>query len=158
LRDLVNTFAYRNPPYPTSHELVDRLKAQTPPEYHYLIQDLFEEITLFSNRTLETTAKKLPDGTYEVTVKAEAKKLKADDQGNEKVVPLKDWIEIGAFAAPEKGRKYGATLYRERLLIDKPEVTHTFVVTSLPEKVGIDPFNLLVDRIPDDNTRDVSVQ
>jgi ABC-type transport system involved in multi-copper enzyme maturation permease subunit len=158
LRDLVNTFAYRNPPYPTSYELVDRLKAQTPPEYHYLIQDLFEEITLFSNRTLETTAKKLPDGTYEVTVKAEAKKLKADDQGNEKVVPLKDWIEIGAFAAPEKGRKYGATLYRERLLIDKPEVTHTFVVTSLPEKVGIDPFNLLVDRIPDDNTRDVSVQ
>lgn len=91
-------------------------------------------------------------------MKAEAKKLKADDQGNEKDAPLKDWIEIGAFAAPEKGRKYGATLYRERLLIEKPEVTHTFVVKSLPEKAGIDPFNLLVDRIPDDNTRDVSIQ
>jgi ABC-type transport system involved in multi-copper enzyme maturation permease subunit len=158
LRQLVEKFAYAPAPYPTSYELVDRLKAQTPPEYQYLIQDLFEEITLFSNRTLETTARKLPDGKYEVTVKAEARKLKADDLGVEKETPVKDWIEIGAFAKPEKGKKYGKTLYRQRIFVDKPQVTQTFVVAELPEKAGIDPFNLLVDRTPDDNTKRVDIK
>jgi len=158
LRQLVEKFAYAQPPYPTSYELVDRLKALTPPEYQYLIQDLFEDITLFSNRTLETTARKLPDGKYEVTVKADAKKLKADEKGVESETPVKDWIEIGAFAKPEKGKKYGKTLYRQRLFIDKPQLTHTFVVAELPDKAGIDPFNLLVDRTPDDNTKSVNVK
>jgi ABC-type transport system involved in multi-copper enzyme maturation permease subunit len=158
LRQLVEKFAYAPPPYPTSYELVDRLKAQTPPEYQYLIRDLFEEITLFSNRTLEAKARKLPDGRYEVTLKAEAKKLKANDQGVEKEVPVQDWIEIGAFAKPANGKKYGKTLYRQRLFIDKPSITKTFLVAELPEKAGIDPFHLLIDRTPDDNTKQVDTQ
>jgi len=32
-------------------------------------------------------------------------KYKADDKGNETEVPLDDWIEIGAFAKPEKGEE-----------------------------------------------------
>jgi hypothetical protein len=158
LRQLVEKFAYAQPPYPTSYELVDRLKAQTPPEYQYLIKDLFEEITLFSNRTLEASARKLPDGKYEITLKAEAKKLKAGETGVETEVPVRDWIEIGAFAKPEKGKKYGKTLYRQRLFLDKPQLTQTFQVAELPETAGIDPFHLLVDRTPDDNTKRIDLK
>ena len=28
-----------------------------------------------------------------------------------------------------------------------------FVVEQIPDKVGVDPFSLLIDRIPDDNTK-----
>ena len=157
LRKMVERFAYKDPPYPTSHELVDLFNEETPLEYKHLIKDLFEDITLFSNRTLEASAKKRADGKYEVTIDVASQKFKADDKGAETEAKLDDWIEIGAFAKPEKGKKYGKTLHRERIHMTEPRHTYHFVVDELPEKAGIDPFLLLVDRVPDDNTKKVTV-
>jgi len=156
LRKLVRQYGYAPPPYPTSWALVDALREETPPQYQYLLKDLFEDMTLFSNRTLEATAHKRPDGKYDVTIDIETRKFKADARGNETEVPVDDWIDIGAFAKPEKGRKYGRTLYRERLHLARTRSTHTFTVDELPDKAGVDPFLLLVDRIPDDNMKTVS--
>jgi ABC-2 type transport system permease protein len=64
--------------------------------------NLFEDITLFSNRTLEAKAKKRPDGKNDVTVQVETHKYKADEKGVETEVPVDDWIEVGALAASEK--------------------------------------------------------
>jgi hypothetical protein len=157
LRELLEKFAYAQPPYPTSWELVDRLRDSTPEAYRYLLKDLFEEITLFSNRTVEASARKLPSGEFEITVKAEARKFKADEQGAENEVPVADWIEFGAFARPDKGRKYGRTLYRTPIRVYNHQVQHTFVVDELPDKAGIDPFHLLIDRTPDDSLKRVDV-
>jgi len=155
LRKLIKQYAYNAPPYPTSWALVDALSEQTPPQYQYLIKDLFEDITLFSNRTLDATARRRPDGKYDVTLNIEAHKFKADAKGNETEVPVNDWIDIGAFAKPEKGRKYGRTLYRDRTHITQTHSSYTFTTGELPVQAGVDPFLLLVDRIPDDNTKKV---
>jgi len=157
LRKVLAQYGYAQPPYPTSYALVDALREQTPPQYQYLLKDLFEDITLFSNRTLSAKAKKRSDGKYDVTIEVESKKFKADEKGSEVEVPVNDWIEIGAFAKPEKGKKYGKTLYRERLLMKGGKCTYHFTVDAFPEKAGIDPFLLLIDRVPDDNTKDVDV-
>jgi hypothetical protein len=156
LRKLIQRYGYAPPPYPTSWALVDALREETPPRYQYLLKDLFEDMTLFSNRTLAASAHKRPDGKYDVTIDIETRKFKADAKGNETEVPVNDWIDIGAFAKPEKGRKYGRTLYRERLHLAQTRSTHTFTVDELPDKAGVDPFLLLVDRIPDDNMKSVS--
>ncbi|HET9184037.1 MAG TPA: M1 family aminopeptidase [Candidatus Angelobacter sp.] len=158
LRKVIHEYAYATPPYPTSYALVDALKEETPPNLQYLIKDLFEDITLFSNRTLDATAQKRADGKYDVTIKVEAHKYKADSQGNETEVPVNDYIDIGAFAKPAKGRKYGDTLYRQRIHLTQKDATFTFVTDSLPEKAGIDPFSLLIDRVPADNTKSVSLE
>jgi aminopeptidase N len=157
LRKVLKQYGYQQPPYPTSYALVDALREETPPQLQYLIQDLFYDITLFSNRTLQATARKRADGKYDVTLEAEARKFKADDQGNEKEVPVSDWIELGAFAKPPKGKKYGKTLYRERVLMKSGIGTYTFTVNEVPDKAGIDPFALLIDRIPDDNVKTVDL-
>jgi ABC-2 type transport system permease protein len=157
LRKVIQQYAYAQPPYPTSHALVDALQEQTPPQLQYLIKDLFEDITIFSNRTLDATAHPRADGKYDVTIKVEARKYKADAKGNETEVPINDYIDIGAFAKPAKDKKYGDTLYREREHITQNSSIFTFVTASLPEKAGIDPFALLIDRVPDDNTKNVSV-
>jgi ABC-2 type transport system permease protein len=120
------------------------------------LKDLFEDMTLFSNRTLAASAHKRSDGKFDVTIDIETHKFKADAKGNETEVPVNDWIDIGAFAKPEKGSKYGRTLYRERLHLAQARSSHTFTVGELPEKAGVDPFLLLVDRIPDDNMKNVS--
>ncbi|MGA2981444.1 MAG: M1 family aminopeptidase [Terriglobales bacterium] len=157
LRKVIKQYAYNAPPYPTSYALVDALREETPPHLQYLIKDLFEDITLFSNRTLEATAVKRPDGKYDVTINVETHKYKADAKGNETEVAMDDWIDIGAFAKPEKGRKYGKTLYRERVHIANNKSSYTFTTAELPDEAGVDPFLLLIDRIPDDNTKKVTM-
>jgi aminopeptidase N len=157
LRKIIHRYAYAAPPYPTAYALVDALREETPPDRQYLIKDLFEDITLFSNRTLAATAVKTGDGKYRVTIDVEARKFKADAQGNETEVPVNDWIDVGAFAKPASGKQYGETLYRERVHITRRNSTFQFITTQLPDKAGIDPFALLIDRIPDDNVKTVTL-
>jgi len=157
LRKVIKQYAYNAPPYPTSYALVDALREETAPNLQYLIKDLFEDITLFSNRTTDATAVKRSDGKYDVTIDVETHKFKADAKGNETEVPVDDWIDIGAFAKPGKGLKYGKTLYRDRVHIAGNKSTYTFITDEMPEQAGVDPFLLLIDRIPDDNTKKVTM-
>jgi ABC-2 type transport system permease protein len=123
-----------------------------------LLQDLFYDITLFSNRAVTATARKGPDGKYQVRVEIETRKFKADEKGNETEVPVDDWIEVGALAAPEKGKKYGKVLHRERGHMTTGKASYRFTTDEKPAKAGIDPLLLLVDRVPDDNLVEVSVE
>jgi hypothetical protein len=93
----------------------------------------------------------LPDGRYEVALKVLAKKRKADELGKETDAPLHDWIDIGVLDAE------GAPLYREKKEITAEKSTFTLDVKGKPAKAGIDPFNLLIDRKPKDNTIAVDV-
>ncbi len=156
LRKLIERWAYQGPPYPTSYVLLDALRQETPAELQYLLKDLFEDITLFSNRTHSAEARKRADGKYDVTIDVETQKLKADASGNETDVALDDWIEVGAFAKPAKGLRYGKTLHRERLRMNQKRAKFTFVTNELPEQAGVDPFHLLVDRVPGDNLKKVT--
>ncbi len=158
VRKVLNKYGYAPPPYPTSYALVDALREETPPQLQYLIQDLFYDITLFSNRAVTATAHKGPDGKYQVTVETEARKFKADEKGNETEVPVDDWIEVGALAAPEKGKRFGKVLHRERVHMTTGKATYSFTTDEKPDKAGIDPLLLLIDRVPDDNMVEVTIQ
>jgi ABC-2 type transport system permease protein len=157
LRKVIAQYRYAPPPYPTSYALVNALRSETPPQYQYLLKDLFEDITLFSNRTLDAKAKKRPDGKYDVTVQIETHKYKADAKGAETEVPVDDWIEVGALAAPEKGKRYGKVLARQQIHMTGKGGTYTFTTDEKPDKAGVDPLLLLVDRVPDDNLKKVDV-
>jgi aminopeptidase N len=157
IRKIVQKFGYAQAPYPTSHNLVDALREETPENLRYLVKDLFEEITLFGNRTTLANARKLPDGKFEVTIDIETKKFKADEKGNETEVPVNDFIEIGAFAKPAKDQRYGKSLHRERIQMKTGKGQYKFTVDQEPEKAGIDPFRLLIDRLPEDNMKKVTV-
>ncbi len=150
LRDYLKQVAYQEPPYTTALELEARLRQVTPPEYSYLIDDMFDSITLYENRALSATYRKLSNGKYEVKLKVAARKLKADELGEEREAPLADWIDIGVFDDADK------PLYMVRHKIEKNETEFTLVVDRVPKKAGIDPWNKLVDRAPDDNTISVS--
>jgi ABC-2 type transport system permease protein len=162
LRDLVGTFAYRRPPYPTSYELVDRLRKQTPDSLQQSITDLFEQMTIYDNRATAVSAKKRPDGQYDVTVTVQAAKLRADSLGRETPLPLNDLIDVGVYGKPAEGKKVGKLLAIRRLRMragqDKPRSgTYTFTVKEPPHEAGIDPLSYLADRVPADNLKKVSL-
>lgn len=153
LHSFVEEFAYKEPPYPTSYDLIDAIRAETPEEFQTLVDDLFEKITLFDNRTTEASLRELEDGQYEVTMTVEFKKLYADEEGKETEAKLDDWIEIGAFSRPGLGKQYGTVLYRDRIHVTEPKMEFTFKLDKRPARVGVDPFSLLVDRNKQDNSR-----
>jgi hypothetical protein len=155
LKNLVDSFAYREPPYPSSYELVNRLEEQTPDSLRYLITDLFRKITLFDNRVLQVNSKKVKEG-YETTLKVQSAKMVADSLGRETLAQLNDWIEVGVFAKPAEGKKYGKALQLRRVKLNSKENTFTFLTKEQPWQAGIDPYYYLVDRVPEDNLKKVS--
>jgi hypothetical protein len=145
LREYLQSVAYQNPPYTISTELLDRLRKIVPDKYAYIIDDMFESITLYENRAVSATWQQAPGGKYEVKLKVAARKLRAGELGDEKEVPLADWIDIGVLDAD------GKALYMEKHKIERTEAEFTIMVDRQPAKAGIDPWNKLVDRKPDDN-------
>ncbi|TFW16199.1 hypothetical protein E4L96_16885 [Massilia arenosa] len=152
LHDLLAQHAFKAAPYPSVSALVDALRMATPADKQYLIDDLFENIVLYENRAETAVAKKRADGKYDVTISAVAGKLRADELGAEKEMPLKDYIEFGV------DDRDGNPLTRERRLVDRKAVTVTLTVSGRPAKAGIDPDNKLIDRKPRDNMVDVEVR
>lgn len=154
LKNLVSKFGYQGPPYPTAVDLVDALKAETPAELQGIYRDLFEQVTIYGNRVVAARAKALSDGKYEIELEIDCHKFVADEKGEESEVEMRDeLVELGAFAPTERKSRYGATLYRQPVRVNSGVSTHRFVVDKLPEEVGVDPFRLLIDRVPDDNVR-----
>jgi len=152
LRKFVHDYGFQQPPYTTAGELVRYFRAEAGPKDQNLITDLFERIVLFDNSTREATATKRADGKWVVKMTVATTKLAADAKGEEKPVPLDDWIDVGVFAQGKKDT-LGKALFVEKRHLTKPTETIEIVVNEKPAKVGIDPFNKLIDRNPKDNTR-----
>jgi ABC-2 type transport system permease protein len=154
LHSLIDSFAYKQPPYPTSWSAIRAFRKVTPDSLQYLISDLFENITLFSNRMLEANYKK-KGNKYEVTLKTTSEKFIADTLGKETSVPIADYIDIGIFGASKSKNNPGKVLVLKRLKINKKESTFTFITDEKPFQAGIDPYNYLIDRMPDDNLKTI---
>ncbi len=144
-----------NTPYPDTRMLVDAIRAQTPPELQYLVDDGFNRIVLYDNKTVSATSQKTPDGKYKVTLEVEARKMQADGNGAETPMPLADYIEIGVFSGKKDQEK---PLYLRKEKISEPHKTFVVVVDEKPTLAGIDPYNKLIDRNADDNMIDVTEQ
>jgi len=149
LRRYVESVRFRSPPYTVSRDLLSFVAGVTPPEKRGLLADLFESITLFDLQTVEAVSRKLDDGRYRVTLKARARKLRADGQGAETEVPLDDWIDVGVLGEKE-------ALYLEKSHVTGNELTVEATVSGRPTRAGIDPYNKLIDRAPGDNVRSVT--
>ena len=150
IRTFRDAHAFKGPPYPSSSELVARIREVTPPDMQYLIDDLFEKIVVYDNRAVSATMKPLPGGRFEVTLKVIAKKRVADALGKESDVPLDDLIDVGVI--DDKGDAIAV----ERKRLKAEESTFTMTVDKRPAKAGIDPLNKLIDRTPGDNTMAVT--
>lgn len=153
LRQYVEDVAYQEAPYTTSLECIEYIRAATPDSLQYLIEDMFETITLYSNRTTEATYQELPDGRYEVEFTVSVEKFRADSLGHETAIDFDDWIEVGVLAEAEEGKQNNRLLRSERHRISGPTSTFKMIVDEEPLEAGIDPNYLLVDRFPDDNVK-----
>jgi ABC-2 type transport system permease protein len=154
LRQYIADVGFQAPPFTTSLELVERIRAAMPERFAYLVEDLLETITLYDNRAVEATAVPLGDDRWRVDLVLVSHKLRADGEGAEDEVPMDDWLQIGVMGEDEDAEP----LYLEWHRISDARTELSLEVSGKPARAGIDPRVLFIDREPDDNVRGVDVR
>lgn len=156
LANFIRDKAFQQPPYTTTLEMLDYIRAQTPPQKQRLIDELFAQIVLYDTKVVAASSTRRADGKFDVHIQFETQKSQADGVGKETPLALDDWMEVGVFA-----RKAGEGEHTERVLYLQPrhftqnKATIDVVVDAAPFEVGVDPYNKLIDRNPDDNRKKV---
>jgi ABC-2 type transport system permease protein len=150
IREFLKQYAFKDAPYPTSLDLEGYFRKVAPAEYQQVINDVFQNITIYDLRAQSADYVPQPDGKYQVHLTAKAQKVHADHRGQETGFPVDDWIDIGVQDAS------GNYLYLQRQKITQEKTDFTITVDKVPAKAGIDPINKLIDRNPDDNVIAVS--
>jgi len=150
---------YQQPPYTTSKELLEYIRAETPADKQDLVTDLFEKITFYDNRITEASAVKRDDGRYDVTLKLHLDKRYADGKGVETPAALGEPIEIGVFARKPGAKESEETvLLLEKRALAERDMSVTVTVDAEPYEAGVDPYNKLIDRVSADNRKRVTLK
>ena len=155
LRRLLAQFAFKGPPYPRSTDLVAALRAEAGPDpaKQALITALWEKITLYDLKAQTASARRRPDGRWDVTLRVSARKAYADKAGRETDTPLDETVEVGLFTREPAKTGFSArnVVLMTRTRLHSGQQALTFTVNRLPRFAGVDPYNTLIDRNSDDN-------
>lgn len=164
---------FQEAPYTTSLEMLAHIRAATPDSLAYLIEGLFETITLYDNWVEDARVTPLEDGRYQVDIGfivskyrsgEGGKRLFADENGTSlshqsrrrkspvRSLPLQDYIELGIFGtkAADGGREEEA-LYLQKHRITRIHNQATVIVDEPPAAIAVDPYYKLIDAEAGDN-------
>lgn len=142
LKNFLEDYKYKEPPYPTTLDFLKYLEPEVPDSLKYIITDWFKEVTLYDYQLNTASYKKLKNGQYELSLVIEAHKTKMDSLGKVTEVRLSDWVDVGIYSDTEEK----SMLYSERVFFKDRFIYLTFDLDSVPKKVVVDPKRLSLER------------
>jgi aminopeptidase N len=145
LSRFIHQYALQGPPYPTTLDLIRYIRQVTPDSMQYFVTDVFDNITLYKNKVEDAKVVKTSDGKYTVNFSVSSQKLYSDSTGLEKPVASNDYIEVGIF------NKKRRMIQLERFKLAGGTHKLSMTVDEVPEKVVVDPNELLIDKDLSDN-------
>lgn len=155
LSTFIDDYGFQGPPYPTTRDLLARIRDAAGPEHQSIITDLFEKIVLFDLRAEDSTYVAMADGSFEVTLNMFAKKFEASGDGEESEVLLEAMLDIAVLGEPDALTGVPEVLFLEKRAVRDGSQSFVMRVPSRPVSVGIDPFNKMIDRNPEDNVKSI---
>ena len=157
LSEFIDEWGFQGPPYPTTRDLIAKFREVAAPEYQSIITDLFEKIVIFDLRADDSFYTVRENGSFDVTLNVSASKFEADGQGEETEVAIDALLDIAVLGEEDPETGVPEVIYVAKERIDQAESQFTINVDRQPVSVGIDPFNKMIDRNPDDNVTRVSI-
>ncbi|XOV82613.1 MAG: ABC transporter permease/M1 family aminopeptidase [bacterium] len=155
LRRFIEKYAYVSGPFPTSADLVAEFRQVAGAEHQDLITDLFEKITLYDFAVADARVEQVED-EWEISLTVEAAKFYADGAGEQTPAPLNLAVDVAVFpAAHDQLEDYQLPeplLFERQFLVSGSNV-FVMRVPERPHRVGVDPYNKLIDRNPENNLR-----
>ncbi|MBL6689519.1 MAG: hypothetical protein ISP91_03915 [Pseudomonadales bacterium] len=155
LNKMLEDYAFKGPPYPTTLDFLADLRQSAGAEHEALITDLLQKIVLFDLKVDEVAVTEQDDGRFEVTMDVSLAKFEADGEGQETEVDVSGLFDIALLGERDEETDLHEVISIEKYQIDEKSDTITIVSDVKPHAVGIDPFNKLIDRNPDDNIKSV---
>lgn len=167
LKQIVQEYAYKEPPYPTSYALYDKVLAAAPDTMKYYVKDGLEQIVVFKNEIVEASTKKLPNNQYQTTVRFKVVKNMSDPNakvtkdlnkvllGQSKEVVVNDYMDIVLFDKKEENKRYGKKLAMQRLKITGKENEWVAVTDKKPHTAVIDPYFMYIHKDPQENMKEI---
>ena len=119
------------------------------------VPNLLQKIVLFDLKVDEVVVTEQDDGKFEVTMDLSLAKFEADGEGQETEVDVSGLFDIALLGERDEETDLHEVISIEKYAIDTTSETITIISDVKPHSVGIDPFNKLVDRNPDDNIKSV---
>lgn len=157
LRAYLARFAMTPPPFPTSLDLVNQIRAVAGPEIQPLITDLFEKIVLYDVGIDTATARELPrfaaapTSGFDITVDIRGHQFEVDGQGVETEVPLDTWFDVIVFPESAEPRLSQTPLYKAKHRLHSGAQRISLHVGEKPGAIGVDPYHVMIDRTPGNN-------
>lgn len=147
LKEFLNTYAYKGPPFPRSLEFIDLLKKRTHKKYHTFIVDSFERITFYKNRISNIECKKRLDGKILIKVKVIGEKLFPHSNRS---IPKGDLIAETSLGISDQKGKW---IYLEKHTLKTGENLFSVLINpdQEPYQLVLDPFYLFMDWSLNDN-------
>ncbi|VAV98907.1 hypothetical protein MNBD_ALPHA06-1663, partial [hydrothermal vent metagenome] len=161
IRGFLQEYGYKGPPYPTSIQLIDALRAAAPDELQGLITDYWERI-VFWDMKIDGDVDVTPNASGGFTVKFTAKvdkKIASEETGKEISVTeidgeeLNEWVEVGFYDKDPKETWGDEWVKLEKVHITQLETELSFDLDERPNFVLLDPRRLLIERKVDDNVK-----
>lgn len=161
LNEFKNAYAYKTePPFAGSNNLYDCLKKYVPDSLQYYLTDTWQKVTFYNNKVSMIKAEPAPvKGSYKVTFTVDISKAWVDEKGNDiDAKNMKDYILIGVYGkdrVDKQGIGYEDPLYLKRYWLTKGQHQFSIIVNEKPDRVGVDPYGVLLDRNPNDNIKNL---
>ncbi|WP_421919513.1 ABC transporter permease/M1 family aminopeptidase [Marinifilum sp.] len=140
LSGFLKEYAFKGAPYPTTTDLIERIKSETPDSLQYFVEDVLEKITMYKTKVDSVTYTRNKDFTYTVDAVIDVKKYYLDAKGDETETPCNDYIEIAAFNSKKK------ELYNEKMKLQSGKNKLQFTVKRKPSTLMVDPGYMLVTK------------
>ncbi len=161
IRGFLKQYGTKEPPYPTTIQLVDALRAAAPADMQGLITDYWDRITFWELKIDgDVVVNENPSGGFDVSLTAMVdKKIAAEEDGKETSVTeidgesLNEWVEIGFYTQDPKETLGDEWTALERVRISELETALSFTMDERPTHVLLDPRRLLMERNVDDNLK-----
>jgi len=141
MKKLIEDYGSKGPPYPTTLQVVDYLKAAAGPEYHQLISDYWDRITFWELKYGESdiSVTENTDGTFKVSFDIDIDKKVTPNDGGKEVsvselddVTLNELIEVGFYSEDPTEALGGGWLAKERIRLTQKETRVSFDVATRP--------------------------
>jgi len=133
LKAFLDAYRFKNAPYPTTIDFLERLKKNTPENLQYLIEDYFETVTFHEAKINSVTT-----NSNEVTIDFDYSKFRNGSESE--LLPLNDFIEIGFYDSK------GKLIKIETLKVNSINTKKTFILNKEPSKILLDPNRLLIEK------------
>ncbi|PQJ77977.1 M1 family aminopeptidase [Polaribacter porphyrae] len=146
LKTFFDEFTSRKNQYPTSLDLIKKLKQNIPDSLQYLVGDYFENVIFYDAKLNKVKVNK--DGNkYKIIVDFEYSKYLKNNKKN--VSSLNDFIQIGFYDIDEK------VITQKTIKVTKKENSISFLLDKKPAKVILDPNLLLIEKNIDNNIKTI---